>query len=309
MATITVTSSYAGDALKKYILQALIGGETLSTGGISVLTNVKYKRTIKKLAASGVVKPHTCTFTPTSGVTITEASVEPKKIKVHENICFDDIYELWDSADMAAGTHNENLPQSLVDGLVEGYVGQMALEVEEAIWQGNDTGSTGTIKDLFDGYEWILDTEQGSCTGNTVAAVSALTVSNIVTELNRVYAALPAGVMKKSKSDLVIFLSHEALALYEMNLATQGVRTSIEGGVPTLYGIELKAVGGMSDSRYMTMGARDNFYVGTDLESDFNEIKLNDQRDGTGDDSVRFIMKAKIDVAIAYPCEVVWYTD
>lgn len=307
MSTITITSSYAGDALKKYILQALIGGETLSTTGINVLTGVKYKRYIKKLAASGIVKAHTCDFTATSGVTITEAYVEPQKIKVHESICFDDIYELWDSADMAAG-NGESLPQSLVDGLTEEYIGQAAKEVEEAIWQGNATGSTGTIKDLFDGFEYILDNGQGSCTGNTVTS-TALTVSNIVTEMNKVYAALPSAVKKKPKGDLILFVSHAALALYEMNLATQGVRTSIEGGVPTLYGIEIKPVGGLSDENYMVMGERANFYVGTDLESDFNEIKMLDQRENDGSDKVNFVMKAKVDVAIAYPCEVVWYTD
>lgn len=306
MSTINVTSSYAGDALKKYILQALIGGETLSTQGINVLTGVKYKRYIKKLAASGIVKEHTCDFTPTSGVTITEAYVEPQKIKVHESICFDDIYELWDSADMADGVNNEQLPQELVDGITTEYINQAAKEIEEAIWQGNDAGSTGTIKDLFDGYEVILDA--GVPTGQTLTA-TALTVSNIVTEMNKVYAALPAAVKKKPKSDLILFVSHEALALYEMNLATQGVRTSIEGGVPTLYGIEIKAVGGMSDPNYMVMGSRDNFYVATDLESDFNEIKMLDQRENDGSDKINFVMKAKIDVAIAYPTEVVWYTD
>jgi len=301
MATITVTSTYAGDALKKYILAALIGGETLSTNGISVETNVKYKRTIKKLAASGVVKAHTCTFTPTSGVTITEAQLEPQKIKVHENICFDDIYELWDSADMAAGVNNENLPQSLVDGLVEGYLGQVAKEVEEAVWQGDATGSTGGIKDLFDGYEIILGA------GGTSVTATTLTVANILTEANKVYAALPAGVMKKPKSELVWFMSHKAAALYEMNLQAQGINTSAMGGVLSIYGIEIKPVGGLSDDDYMALGARDNFYVGTDLMADFNEIKLLDQRESSGDDSVRFVLKAKIDVAIAYPAEVVWY--
>lgn len=301
MATLTVTSTYAGDALKKYILAAIIGGETLSTTGISVETNIKYKRKIKKLAASGVVKAHTCNFSATSGVTITEATLEPQKIKINESICFDDIYELWDSADMAAGANNENLPQSLVDGLVEGYIGQAAKEVEEAIWQGNATGSTGSIKDLFDGYEVILNA------GGTSVTSTALTVSNILTEANKVYAALPAGVMKKAKGDLVWFMSHKAAALYEMNLQAQGINTSAMGGVLSIYGIEVKPVGGLSSDNYMALGARDNFYVGTDLESDFNEIKLLDQRETVGDDKVNFVMKAKIDVAIAYPNEVVWY--
>jgi len=302
MATITVTSTYAGDALKKYILKALIGGETLSTTGISVESSIKYKRTIKKLAAAGVVKAHSCTFSPTSGVTITEAQLEPQKIKIHENICFDDIYELWDAEDMAAGANTENLPQSLVDGLVEGYLGQASKEVEEAVWQGNATGSTGTIKDLFNGYEYILTNEGGISVTST-----ALTSSNILTEANKVYAKLPAGVMKKPKSELVWFMSHKAASLYEMNLQAQGINTSAMGGVLSLYGIEIKPVGGLSSDNYIALGARDNFYVGTDLQSDFNEIKLLDQRETSGDDSVRFVMKAKIDVAIAYPSEVVWY--
>jgi len=309
MATITVTSSYAGDALKQYILKALIGGETLSTNGISVLTNVKYKRTIKKLASSGIVQDYSCEFSATSGVTITEAQVEPKPFKVNESICFQDIWETWDSEDMAAGMDSENLPQSIVDAITDEYVGQVAKEVEEAIWQGNSTGSTGTIKDLWDGFEFILDNGQASCTGNTVTAASALTTTNIVTELNKVYAALPSAMRKKNKSEMVIFLSHAALSLYEMNLATQGVRTSIEGGVPTLYGIELKAVGGLSDDRYMAMGERANFYVATDLMTDMNSIKLLDQRQVDGAEKVNFILKSKLDVAIAYPCEVVWYTD
>lgn len=298
MSTISVTSSYAGDALKNYILAAIIGGETLSTNGISVLTNIKYKRKIKKLAALNVVQAGSCDFNPTSGVTITEAVLEPCDFKINEEICFEDIYNTWDSADMTAGKHAEQLPQTLVDGLTEAYIGQFAKEIEEMIWQNNLSGSS----DCFDGFQNIL--AAGGVTGGTG---TTLTVSNIVTILNEAYALVPAGVLKKAKSDLIIFMSHKALALYEMNLATQGINTSVMGGVPTLYGIEIKAVGGLSDDNIIVIGARDNFYVGTDLESDFNEIKLIDMRDTTGDEAVRFIMKCKLDVAIAYPTEVVYY--
>ena len=299
MSTISVTSSYSGDALKKYILGAIIGGETLSTTGIDVHTNIKLKRTLKKLAATGVVKAHSCSFSPTSGVTITEASLEPKKFKINESICFDDVYEMWDSADMAAGVNNETLPQSLVDGLTEAYVGQAAKEIEEAIWQGNSTGNTGTIKDLFDGYEKILGAKD--VTGTT------LTVSNVATELNKVIAAQNAGVMKKSPAEKVIFMSHKGASLYQMNLQTQGIMTTAEEGKLSLYGIEIKPIGGFSNDNMIALGARNNFSVGTDLQSDFNEVKLLDQRENDGSDKVNFVMKGKIDVAIAYPNEIVWY--
>ncbi len=297
MATINVTSTYAGDALKKYILACILGGETLSTNGISVQTNVKYKRKIKKLASSDIVQAGSCDFTPTSGLTITEATLEPCEFKINEQICFEDIYQTWDSADMAAGINNENLPQSLLDAITEMYVKQFAKENETAIWQNNyPTGSsacfTGFLRHLLDG---------GAQTG----ATSAMTVSNVVTLLNKAYALVPACVLAKPKSELVIFISHKALALYEMNLATQGVRTSIEAGVPTLYGIELKAISGLPDDDMIVIGERANFFVGTDLMSDFNDIKIIDMRATTGDEAVRFILKAKLDVAVAYPAEVV----
>ncbi len=302
MATISVTSTYCGDALKKYILACILGGETLSTAGISVQTNVKYKRKIKKLAVGNIVACGSCDFTPTSGVTISEAVLEPCEMKINEEICFEDLYQLWDSADMAAGLHNENLPQSLVDALTESYTKEAAQEIEKAIWQNDSTATGRTYCACFDGYEKVLAAD--GITGGTGATV---TVANVVTLLNAAYALVPACVLAKPKSELVIFVSHRTLAMYEMNLATQGVRTSIEAGVPTLYGIELKAISGLSDDDIIVIGARDNFYVGTDLESDFNEIKTIDMRNTTGDESVRFIMKWKLDVAIAYPEEVVYY--
>jgi hypothetical protein len=302
MATITVSSTYCGDALKKYILACILGGETLATQGISVQTNVKYKRKIKKLAVGNIVACGSCDFSATSGVTITEAVLEPCDMKINEEICFEDLYQLWDSADMAAGMHNENIPQSLMDALTEGYVKEAAQEIEKAIWQNESTGTGRTYCACFDGYEVVLAAD--GITGGTGAT---LTVANVVTMLNAAYALVPACVLAKPKSELVIFMSHKGLSLYQMNLATQGVNTTCNEQCVSLYGIQIVPVSGLSDDDIIVIGARDNFYVGTDLESDFNEIKAIDMRNTTGDESVRFIMKWKLDVAIAYPSEVVYY--
>lgn len=300
MSFASVTSTYAGDALKEYILKALIGGETLGTRGVKVETNVKLKRTIKKLASTGIVQAGSCTFSSTDGMTISEGSLEPVRLKVNETICFDEFDELWDSADMAAGQHAQNVPQSIIDAITDEFVGQFAKEVEEMIWQG-DTTLTGGTKALFDGYLKQLDGTAIPVSGTT------LTTSNILTELNKVYSALPAGVRKKGKDALVFFMGYDAAALYEMNLQAQGMNTSADGGVMKAYNIEIVPVGGLTDDK-IVLGERANFYVGTDLESDFNELKTIDMRETTGDDNVRFIMKAKLDVAIAYPSEVVLYS-
>ena len=167
------------------------------------------------------------------------------------------------------------------------------------IWQG-DTNLTGGTKSLFDGYLEQLD-------GSAIEiSATTLTTSNILTEMNKVYSTLPAGVRKKGKDALVWFMGYDTAALYEMNLQAQGINTSADGGVMKAYNIEIVPVGGLTGNK-IVLGERANFYIGTDLESDFNELKIIDMRDTTGDDSVRFIMKAKLDVAIAYPSEVVLY--
>lgn len=299
MAFDSVTTTYAGDALKEYILKALIGGETLNTNGINVQTNVKYKRKLKKLTSSGLVQEGTCDFDATDGMSISEGVLEPKKIKINEEICFDEFDELWDSADMQAGQHAQNVPQEVLDAISDEFVGQFAKEIEELVWQADSsvTGVTG----LFDGFEKILDD------GSPVTVDSdTLTTSNILTELDKVYKALPAGVRKKGKDNLVFFMGYNEAALYEMNLQAQGVNTSADGGTMRVYGIEIVPVGGISDGK-IVLGERSNFYVGTDLESDFNEMRMLDLRESTGDDKARFIMKGKIDVAIAYTSEVVYY--
>lgn len=300
MSFASVTSTYAGDALKEYILKALIGGETLGTRGVKVETNVKLKRTIKKLASAGIVQAGSCEFSSTDGMSISEGVLEPVRLKVNETICFDEFDELWDSADMAAGQHAQNVPQSLIDAITDEFVGQFAKEVEEMIWQG-DTSLSGGTKALFDGYLKQLDGAAVEVTATT------LTTSNILTELNKVYSALPAGVRKKGKDALVFFMGYDAAALYEMNLQAQGMNTSADGGTMKVYNIEIVPVGGLTGDK-IVLGERANFYVGTDLESDFNELKTIDMRETTGDDNVRFIMKAKLDVAIAYPSEVVLYS-
>lgn len=295
MATINVTSNYAGDSLKKYMLEALVGGETLSTPGISVETGIKYKRTIKKMGVGSILQPGTCEFSPSSGLTVTNVVLEPKKFKVNESICFEDVYNLWDSADMAAGDNNEQMPTELVTAIVDSYKNKVSETIETVIWQGDNTLDV-------DGWESILAT--GGVTGTT----SAFTASNIMTYLNAAYNAIPAAVIKKPKDQLVIFVSQKAASMYLQNLAAQGVAMTNSDYVLNLYGIEVKPVNGLTSDYTIVIGERPNFFFGTDLASDYNEVKILDQRDVDGSDKINFVLKGKIDCKVAEPNEVVYHT-
>ena len=297
------TSSFAGDAIQSYILKALVGGETWSTAGLSIEENVKYKRTIKRMASSGVVTAANCDFTPVGTLTIDERTLEPKDIQVNEQICYADLYPLWDSADMAAGKAQEQLPATVAEAIVTEYLNQVSKEVEEATWQGDATGSTSTIKDLVDGFEYIQANESAiSVTGATITA------SNVIAELNKVVNAIPAAVLKQGRSELVIFVSHAVSMFYEQALAAQGVNRNDSQDFSSIYGIEVRAVGGLSSDDIMSAGARKNYYLATDLTSDFNDVKILDMRDLDGSDNIRFKLAAKFDVNIGWVTETVYRT-
>ena len=301
--TRSFTSSYAGDAMQAYILKALVGGETWSTAGLSIEENVKYKRTIKRLASADVVQSGTCDFTTNGTITINERSLSPKAIQVNEQLCYADLYPLWDSADMAAGKAQEQLPASVGDAIVTEFVNQVSKEVEEATWQGNSTGSTGTIKDLIDGFEYVQANNSAiSVTGATISS------STIIAELNKVVDAIPAAVLQKGRENLVIFVTHAAAMFYEQAMAAQGVNRNSSTNVMDIYGIEIRPVGGLSSNAVMSAGERKNYFLATDLTSDANTVKILDMRELDGSDNIRFKLEASFDVNIGWVEETVYRT-
>lgn len=301
--TRSFTSSYSGDDIQGYILQSLAGSETINAG-INLQENVKYKRAIKRFQSSGIVQSGSCDFNPQGTLTITENVLEPKWAMVTEEICHEDLWDLWSSTGMGAGMNNEQPDAEIVDAVTNEFVNRVGLEVEEAMWQGDSAGSTGGIKDLIDGYNKILST-----TGATQAihvAGTALTSSNILTEMNKVYSAIPAGVRKKGVDAVAFFVSYKTAALYRQNLAAQGDNDSANEPVLRLYGHAVIPVAGIGDDK-IAAGELNNFYAATDLTDDLSTVELIDLKASTGDDKVRFKMKFKFDVNVGFVQEIVYY--
>ena len=298
--TRSFTSTYSGDAIRGYILKALIGGETLSTAGINIQTGIKYKRVIKKFTSADIVSSGTCAFTPSGTLTISEGVLEPCKLQIHTQICFEDLYELWDAESMADGMNNEDVPQELVDAMTNEFVGKFAEYNENLVWQGDATGATYTC---YDGFLKLLD-------NGAPATVTATTVTsaNVITEMNKVTAAQIAAISAKPASAKVLFVTPAIAESYKQNLAAQGQNTTVTEQTLAFHGIEVRVAPGLGSNNVMVLGLRDNFYFGTDLMSDWVDLKALDQREVTGDEYVNFIMKAKGDVAIGWTTEVVYYS-
>ena len=294
MATTTsITTTYAGEFAGKYISAALLSGETLAEGAITVKPNVKFKEVVKKISTDAIVKNATCDFDPTSTVTLTERILQPEEFQVNLELCKKDFRSDWEAVQMGYSTF-DNLPPSFADFLIGHVASKVAQKTEQNIW-----GGVNATAGEFDGLTVLMAADSDV----NVAAESgtAYASDNIVTNLGNVVDAIPSSVY--GKEDLTIYLPTVALQAYVRALGgfgasglgaagtnAQGSQWYNMGNALAFEGIKIQHAPGMP-SDHIVAGEASNIYFGTGLLADHNEVKLLDMGDLDGSQNVRVIMR------------------
>lgn len=308
MATTTsITTTYAGEFSKKYISAALLSAPTIDNGGIEVMPNVKYKSVIQRLATDGIVKNATCAFDPTSTVTLTERVITPEEFQVNLELCKKDFASTWQSIEMGMSAFGE-LPKSFADYLIGHVSAKVAESMEISIWRG-----ANATAGQFDGFVPLATADA------TVVDVAGTTVtaSNVIAELGKVVDAIPAALY--GKEDLYIYVSQNVARAYVRALGGFGASglgangTNAQGtqwfnnGSLSFDGVKLFVANGLANN-YMMAAQKSNLYFGTGLLNDMNEVRLIDQAEVTGAQTVNVIMRFTAGVQYGIGSEIVLYT-
>lgn len=294
-----ITTNYAGDALLEYIAKAFYDGRTIGENLVTLVPNIKDKRNITKMASSGILQADGCSFNASGDVDLTEVVLDPTAIKVNVELCKTDLEGTWQADRMRSGALNTDLGD--LQSFIGDYMASLVSEdIELIIWQGDTaSGATSTLQ-LFDGFEKLFDIAGADVAGTTLSA------SNILTEIGKVYDAIPEQLL--NSPDLKIYVSHAAARFYKRALATSSgdANFAVYGDKPLDYlGIPIEPVR-LSNNK-MVAAESTNLFVGTDLVSDFNEMKVIDMSETDGSDNVRLKMRFKAGVQVAYRDEVVYY--
>ena len=308
MATTTsITTTYAGEFSKKYISAALLSASTIENGGIEVMPNVKYKSVIQRLATDAIVKDATCAFDPTSTVTLTERVITPEEFQVNLELCKKDFASTWQSIEMGMSAF-ETLPKSFADYLIGHVAAKVAEKMEQNIWRGA-TANAGE----FNGFVALATADS-----NVVDVVgTTVTASNVIAELGKVVDAIPAALY--GKEDLHIYVSQNVARAYVRALGGFGASglgangTNAMGtqwfnnGSLSFDGVKIFVANGLA-ANYMMAAQKSNLYFGTGLLSDQNEVRLIDQAEVTGAQTVNVIMRFTAAVQYGIGSEIVLYT-
>jgi hypothetical protein len=307
--TATITSTYAGQDSAKYVKAALLSGNTLSSGKITILPNVKYKTVLHRLLTDGLLKDASCDFTATSTVTLNEKILTPKEVQVNLQLCKSDFVSTWESESMGMSAHDV-LPKNFSDFLIAYVIEKVSAQMEVAIWRGA-TGTSGSI----DGFMTQLTVDAALPTANEIAGTS-VTASNVIEELRKISTAIPDTLF--GRDDLHLYVSQNIYRAYIQALGGFSVAATSNNGVGnngtqwyngqelTFDGIKVFCANGLASNTAIATTV-DNLFFATGLMNDANEVKLLDMSPIDLSQNVRFSLRATAAVGYHTVGDIVTY--
>lgn len=309
MATTTnITTSYAGEGAMPYVSAALLSSPTLDKGGVDVIPNIKFRKTLRPVTLENLIADATCDFEPTGTYTNVERQLEPKELQINQVFCKLDFKDTWDAVEMGFSAHDV-IPKSFADFVIAEYVAKVAEANEISIWRGNKNNDGE-----YDGYSTLIAADPNlpaaqEITGTTVDA------SNVIDELGKVVDAVPDRLY--GREDLHLYVANNVYKAYKRALGgfaangkgaagfnNQGTNQDIDA--LNFDGVRIFPTLGLA-ANTMICTRKSNLKFGTGLLSDHSEVKLIDMADVDGSKNVRFIMRYTAAVQYEFAIDFVTY--
>lgn len=308
MATTTsVTTTYAGEHAAPYISAALLAGNTIANGGISVKPNIKYQEVIRTFSTDGIVKDATCDYTDTSTITTTERLLTPESFQVNLTLCKETFRTDWDAISMGYSAFDV-IPKNFSDYLIGYAAAKVAAKIEANIWHGV-TGNSGE----FDGLV-VLATADGNVIDE--AGILAMDSTTVVEEMATVVDKIPANLYGDPQLKLYVSRSVardyvRALGGFVATIGAAGTDDKgsqwYDNGALSFEGIPIFVAPGLN-TKYMVAAKTDNLWFGTGLLNDTNQASVIDMADVDGSQNFRLILRFTGVVNYGIGSEIVLYT-
>ena len=311
----TITTSYEGQYLGQIISAALLSGDTIDKGAITVKPNVAYKEVVKKLDTTGIISNATCDFTVTADqITLSERVLEVEPFQVNLQLCKKDFLSDYLALEMGASAY-KTLPNSFADYIMAHVAAEVAQKTEQNIW-----GGVNATAGEFDGLTTLMTADNNVVDVPGVTATS-FTSANIIEELGKLVDSIPAAVY--GKEDLHLYLPTVAFKAYVRALGGFGSVAGAAGangvdnrgslwydnGGLTFEGIKVFKAPGMP-ADHMVAAEKSNLFFGTNLLSDLGSAsaKLLDMQDLDGSDNVRIVLRFAAGVQYGVSQDIALYT-
>ncbi len=308
---VTGLSAYTKTNEETLIIKSFFEPKTASM--MQVLTGVKSVIQVPSLSQNVIFQNGaSCGFSASGNTTLSARDLTVGRVKINHEWCMADLETKYTQLLLSPGSNYTALPGKLDQAFAEIMVGQIAQDLETAIWSG-DTASWNSQLNQFDGLIKIIGAASGTVAANAAAymtPVTAVTAANVIAILDGIYTAIPAVLL--GKPDLKVFIGNDMARMYQTalknaNLYNYPVSNESANGEFKIAGTDVTVVpvNGLTGSNKAYALRTSNMFLGVDLENEEEEFKFWFSSDF---DMVRFSSKFKYGVQISLPTEIVKFT-
>lgn len=299
----TDNTTYTGKDAQGFYAKALLTGETKKL--IKPYTNVKSKLKIARYDEANVLQADDCVFADGGTGTLSQKTITVCPIKVNKEYCVGTFEANYLSEQLRAGANGEEvMPMSIEEFMLEQIAKNVSKDLESLLWNGDVDGSPETFLNLCDGFlkKFVADGTVVDVSGTT------LTTSNVITEMKKVYAAIPSTII--NDPELVIFVNHATYKLLKQAYADVATANGAYYNQPlenlTFLGIPVVVAPGLPNNNIVA-ACKYNLWFGTDLMSDFDDILIVPMKKTAATPTVRFAARFQFGVEYGVGEEVVYY--
>lgn len=295
--------AYVDQEKLQLIKRSILGQRAINY--LTVQPDIKSSAAINIIDSTIVMQAGACGWNPGGTTTLTQREIEVKALKINEAICLDTLEKYWTQKLMNPGSFNENIPFEQI--FAEEKADKIGGIVEDILFRGDIDNGSGNLA-LVNGFLQVIDAEATVVDGNTSAATS-ITAANVVAIMEDFAAAFPTDIV--DRDDLVVFVGFDVYRLWTRALRAANLfhydapNGDFELFIPGT-NVKVVATRGLNGTNRIIGSYSANLYVGTDLLNEFEDFKI--FYDDIADD-VKFRMKGKLGVQVAFPEHVVEYTN
>lgn len=281
------TSNLESDYVDREIQNEMITKAVTGAPSMQVMrfvTGIKHKQELQTLDTDVTyVDASTCLDTDlaTGDTTPGKFELAVAPIGIIQKFCSRDLDSTEFNQILAAGTNNETEDLPLQQAIINYMIEKHRFEMEKLIWRGN-TASSGTNLQFFDGFKTKFDAS-GSVVELNTDSIGSITSSNA---FNALYQAVEnfedlvgEGIVDSGR--LIGFVDRSVWQKLRKNMIDNNY--FVERLDDDRYNIRIDgtdivirvATGlNVSGEQNIYFGDREHFTVGTDLESDFEDLDV-----------------------------------
>ena len=276
---VTALPAYTEQHAMDLIVKSVAGGRLSQYANLQ--PGVKTTTEIQILDTDVVFQADGCSRTADGSTTLTQRSLTPGAIAIHEDLCMTDLASKYTATMLRQGLTGEKEEIPFEELYFAQKVARVQKAIEVADWQGDTASGTANLN-KYDGLVKLIGAASpvnGNPTGITVA--TGITSTNVIGILTGMAELMPEDIM--DADDLKLFVGMDVFLTYQKAIADGNYFHYVVDqdytaelpliGFPNVTVCATPGLSGLSAGNCYLLRAS-NIYIGVDLpEEESNDVR------------------------------------